>query len=58
VDAHQGAEPVEGEKGFVRADTHDAATAEFWKVEGVIGREARVAMAGADEADGANGVGG
>jgi len=56
VDALEGAEPVEGEKGFVGADAHDAAAAEFGKVERVVGGEGGVAMAGADEADGAYGV--
>jgi hypothetical protein len=56
VDSLEGAKPVEGEKGFVGADAHDAAAAELGEMERVVGGEAGVAMAGADEADGADGV--
>ena len=55
--AFEGAEPVEREKGLVGTDAHNAATTQFCEVQGVIGREGGVCVAGADEADGADGVG-
>lgn len=37
LDAAERTKPVDCEEGFVRADTHDAATGEFGEVERVIG---------------------
>jgi hypothetical protein len=54
--ALEGAEPVEGEEGFVWADAEDASASEGEEVEGVVGSEGGIAVAGAHEADGADGV--
>src|SRR6185437_15991521 len=51
LDALERTEPVNGEKRLVRADAENAAAAELEEVEWVVGRERRVAMAGADESD-------
>lgn len=58
LNAAERTEPVDCEEGFVRADTHDAAAGELAEVEGVVGADGRIAVAGADKADGADGVGG
>ncbi len=51
------AEPGKGEKGFIGADAHDAAAGKLGEEERVIRRARGVGVAGANEADGADGVG-
>jgi hypothetical protein len=48
--------PVKGEKRLIGADAKDASAAEFRKVEWVVRWQGRVAVAGADETDGTDGI--
>ena len=57
LNALEGAEPIEREKGFVGADAHNAPATKFGEVERIVRANGRIAVAGADEADGADGIG-
>ena len=54
--ALHGPEPVEGEENFIGAYAEDASAAQFKEVQRVVWADGRVTVAGANEADGTDGV--